>query len=154
MGHKWSEDCIHVPFGMMLFNDKKMATRTGNIVFLEDVLDKAHGLALEIIETEPEHVQRLQEIAEKMLAGFKSLGFDVGEAETPIIPLVIGEVEKTFSFWKMLFENGVYANPIMTPAVPPDRSLIRTSFMAIHTDSELDQVLEITGNAARNLGII
>ena len=110
--------------------------------------------ALEIIETEPEHVKRLQEIAKKMLKGFKSLGFNIGVAETPIIPLVIGNNEKTFLFWKALFENGIYANPVISPAVPPDRSLIRTSFMAIHTDDELDQVLEIAGREAKKLGII
>ncbi len=110
--------------------------------------------ALRIMENEPQRVQRLQTIAQKMLAGFKSLGFDVGVAETPIIPLVIGDPEKTFLFWNLLYENGVYANPVVSPAVPPDRSLIRTSYMAIHTDSELDQVLEITGNAGKKLGII
>lgn len=110
--------------------------------------------ALEIIETEPEHVKRLQAIAKKMLEGFKSLGFNIGVAETPIIPLIIGDNEKTFLFWKALFENGIYANPVISPAVPPDRSLIRTSFMAIHTDDELDQVLDIAGREAKKLGII
>ncbi len=110
--------------------------------------------ALEIIETEPEHVKRLQQIARKMINGFKSLGFNIGVAETPIIPLIIGHNEKTFLFWKALFENGVYANPVISPAVPPDRSLIRTSFMAIHTDEELDKVLEISGREAKKLGII
>ena len=110
--------------------------------------------ALRIIETEPEHVQRLDKIAKKMLNGFKSIGFNIGEAETPVIPLVIGDVEKTFYFWKFLFEEGIYTNAVITPAVPPDRSLIRTSFMAIHTDSQLDKVLDVTSQVAKKLEII
>ena len=110
--------------------------------------------ALDIIEQEPERVARLQEIARKMIAGFSSLGFDVGTAETPIVPLVIRDNEKTFLFWKSLFERGVYVNPVISPAVPPNRSLIRTSYMAIHTDDELDQILEISGEEGRKLGII
>jgi 8-amino-7-oxononanoate synthase len=109
---------------------------------------------LGIIETEPEHTRRLQHIAAYMIAEFKSLGFDVGVTETPIIPLMIGSIEKTFMFWKGMFENGVYANPVVSPAVPPDRSLLRTSYMSIHTDSELDQVLSICKTEGKKLGII
>jgi 8-amino-7-oxononanoate synthase len=109
---------------------------------------------LEIMENEPQHTQRLQSIAHTMVREFKTLGFDVGTAETPIIPLIIGDNEKTFTFWKVLFDNGVYANPVVSPAVPPDRSIIRTSYMAIHTDEELDQVLEICKKAGKQLGII
>jgi 7-keto-8-aminopelargonate synthetase-like enzyme len=109
---------------------------------------------LEIIEKEPEHTHRLQQIARYMIKGFKDLGFQVGVAETPIIPLLIGNDEKTFMFWKALFDNGVYANPIVSPAVPPDRSLLRTSYMSIHTDSELDQVLDVCRREGKKLGII
>ena len=109
---------------------------------------------LEIMEKEPEHTKRLQTIATMMVREFKTLGFDVGVAETPIIPLVIGDIEKTFTFWKVLFDNGVYANPVISPAVPPDRSIIRTSYMAIHKDEELEQVLEICKKAGKQLGII
>jgi 8-amino-7-oxononanoate synthase len=109
---------------------------------------------LEIIEKEPEHTRRLQQIARYMIREFKSLGFKVGVAETPIIPLLIGNNDKTFMFWKALFENGVYANPIVSPAVPPDRSLLRTSYMSIHTDAELDQVLSICKREGKKLGIL
>jgi 8-amino-7-oxononanoate synthase len=109
---------------------------------------------LEIMESEPKHTQRLQSIAKTMIKEFKALGFDVGVAETPIIPLVIGDNDKTFTFWKVLFDNGVYANPVVSPAVPPGRSIIRTSYMAIHTDEELDQVLEICKKAGKQVGII
>ena len=109
---------------------------------------------LEIMEKEPEHTKRLQTIATMMVREFKTLGFDVGVAETPIIPLVIGDIEKTFTFWKVLFDNGVYANPVISPAVPPDRSMLRTSYMAIHKNEELDQVLQICKKAGKQLGII
>jgi 8-amino-7-oxononanoate synthase len=109
---------------------------------------------LEIMQKEHHHTQRLQAIARYMIKEFQGLGFDVGVAETPIIPLLIGDNEKTFTFWKVLFESGVYANPVISPAVPPDRSLIRTSYMAIHSDAELDQVLEACRKAGKSLGII
>ncbi len=110
--------------------------------------------ALDIMQEEPDRVRRLQQIAQKMIAGFTELGFNVGTAETPIVPLVIGDDEKTFLFWKSMFERGVYVNPVISPAVPPNRSLIRTSYMAIHEDHELDTILEISGEEARKIGII
>lgn len=109
---------------------------------------------LAIIEQEPERVQRLQAIGKKMVAGFKSLGFNVGKAETPIVPLLIGDFEKTIMFWRAMFDGGVFTNPVLSPAVPPDSTLIRTSYMAIHSDADCDQVLSVAGAAARKLGII
>lgn len=110
--------------------------------------------ALEIMKIEPERIQRLQVIADKMISGFRSLGFDVGTAETPIVPLIIGDNNKTFAFWKVLFERGIYVNPVISPAVPPNRSLIRTSYMAIHSDEELDFFLEVAAEEGKKLGII
>jgi 8-amino-7-oxononanoate synthase len=110
--------------------------------------------ALDIMEQEPERVVRLQQIACKMISGFRDLGFNVGTTVTPIVPLVIGDYDKTFLFWKSMFERGVYVNPVISPAVPPNRSLIRTSYMAIHEDDELDTILEIAGEEGRKLGII
>ncbi|WP_020613271.1 aminotransferase class I/II-fold pyridoxal phosphate-dependent enzyme [Sediminispirochaeta bajacaliforniensis] len=110
--------------------------------------------ALTIIQTEPERIHRLQQIARKMLDGFTSLGFEIGTASTPIIPLIIGDNEKTFMFWKALFERGIYVNPVISPAVPPNRALIRTSYMSIHTDAELDMFLDIAEEEAKKLHII
>ena len=110
--------------------------------------------ALDIIEAEPERITRLHEIADKMIRGFTDLGFNVGTSETPIVPLIIGDYGKTLLFWKNLFERGVYVNPVISPAVPPNHSLIRTSYMAIHEDDELDTILEISGEEGRKLGII
>lgn len=110
--------------------------------------------ALEILKKEPERVQRLQEIGRKMIKGFTDLGFNTGTSTTPIVPLVIGDNEKTFLFWKLLFEKGVYVNPVISPAVPPNRAMIRTSFMATHTDTELDQILQIVGETGKEIGLI
>ncbi len=110
--------------------------------------------ALDIIQQEPERIQRLQEIGRKMAKGFSELGFDTGSTTTPIVPLIIGDNEKTFYFWKLLFERGVYVNPVVSPAVPPNRAMIRTSFMATHTDAELNTILDILGQSGRDLGLI
>lgn len=110
--------------------------------------------ALEIIEQEPQRIKRLQQIGQKMLKGFKDLGFNIGTAETPIVPLHIGDNDKTFLFWKALFERGVYVNPVIAPAVPPNGALIRTSYMAVHTDDELDTILQISKEEGQRLGII
>ncbi len=110
--------------------------------------------ALDIIQQEPERVQRLQEIGRKMAKRFSELGFDTGSTTTPIVPLIIGDNEKTFLFWKLLFERGVYVNPVVSPAVPPNRAMIRTSFMVTHTDAELNTILDIVGQSGRDLGLI
>ncbi len=110
--------------------------------------------ALEIMKAEPERVTRLQEIAGKMIEGFRSIGYDVGTAATPIVPLIIGDNDKTFQLWKALFERGIYVNPVISPAVPPNRALIRTSYMAIHKDEELDFFLEVAEEEGKKLGIV
>ncbi len=110
--------------------------------------------ALDIIEREPQRVLRLQQIARRMIQGFTDLGFNIGTTETAIVPLIIGDNQKTFLFWKNLFERGVYVNPVISPGVPPNRALIRTSYMATHTDEELDQILEIAEQEGKKLGII
>lgn len=110
--------------------------------------------SLEIIEAEPERVTRLQQIAERMRREFTRLGFDIGTSETAVIPLIIGDNQKTFRFWKYLYENGVYVNPVVSPAVPPNRALIRTSYMAIHEDADLDRLLEVAEAGGKEIGII
>ena len=110
--------------------------------------------ALEIIKSDPQRREQLWKNTKKMLEGFQAMGYDTGTSNTPIIPVVIGEDIKTFYFWKTLFENGIFSNPVVTPAVPPGQSLIRTSYMATHTDQELDQVLEIFGRVGKELEII
>ena len=89
-----------------------------------------------------------------MKDGFTQLGFNTGCSETPIIPIIIGDDKTTFNFWKLLFEDGIFANPIVSPAVPPGYSLIRTSYMATHTEEELDKVLITFERLGKKLGII
>ncbi len=110
--------------------------------------------ALEIIENEPEIVHRLQQTGERMRREFTSLGFDTGDSETPIIPILVRDYDKTFAFWKALFEAGIYTNAVVSPAVPADRSLLRTSYMATHTDKDLDQVLDTFQKIGKQMGII
>jgi len=110
--------------------------------------------ALDILETEPERIERLWQNARKMKKAFDDMGFDTGNTETPIIPIVLGEDMLTFQFWKLLFENGIFTNPVISPAVEPGRALLRTSYMATHTDEELDQVLEIFHKLGKEFGLI
>lgn len=110
--------------------------------------------SLDIMETEPEHVERLWANAHKMLHGLTELGFNTGHTQTPIIPIIIGEDDPTFLTWKLLYERGLYTNPVRTPAVPAGRSLLRTSYMATHTEQQLDRALDIMGTTGRQLGLI
>jgi 8-amino-7-oxononanoate synthase len=99
--------------------------------------------ALELIENEPERREKLWENTEYMRNSLKTMGYDVGESSTPIIPIIIGKDIKTFYMWKDLLAAGVYTNPIVSPATPPGRSLLRTSYMATHTREQLDFCLEM-----------
>jgi 7-keto-8-aminopelargonate synthetase-like enzyme len=110
--------------------------------------------SLHIMRDEPERVERLAQIAEKMRNGYRQLGFNIGNTTTPIIPIIIGDDTKVLLFWKALFENGVFVNPIVSPAVPPGMQLLRTSYMATHTDAQLDRVLEVFGRVGKEMGII
>lgn len=98
--------------------------------------------ALEILQEETWRLDRLKEISNYMRAELRKMGFNVWTSQTPIIPVVIGEMEECFRFWKDLFEAGVYVNAVVPPAVPRGQSLVRTSYMATHTDDHLDQILE------------
>jgi 8-amino-7-oxononanoate synthase len=110
--------------------------------------------ALHIMRGEPERVTRLAQIGEKMRAGYRQLGFNIGNSTTPIIPIIIGDDTTVLLFWKALFENGIFVNPVLSPAVPQGMQLLRTSYMATHTDAQLDRVLEIFGRVGKELGVI
>jgi 8-amino-7-oxononanoate synthase len=110
--------------------------------------------ALDIIETEPERRENLWKNANKMLRELKSLGFNTGNSATPIIPILVGEDLACFAFWKALFDNGVFTNPVVSPAVPPGSALIRTSYTATHTDAHLDRVLSVMEKVGREKGLI
>ncbi|KPL00421.1 MAG: 8-amino-7-oxononanoate synthase [candidate division Zixibacteria bacterium SM23_73_3] len=110
--------------------------------------------ALDIIESEPERRERLWEITRRMHKEYKSLGFDIGPTQTPIIPIYIGDDMKTFQFWKMLSDEGIFVNPIISPAVAPGSQLLRTSYTATHTDEQLDRVLEVFEKVGKKMGVI
>ncbi|HLC25978.1 MAG TPA: pyridoxal phosphate-dependent aminotransferase family protein [bacterium] len=110
--------------------------------------------SLTIIETEPERREKLWRNTRKMKEGFTSLGFDTGASQSPVIPIIIGDDLKTFKFWKEIFNEGVYVNPVVSPGVAPGRSLLRTSYMATHTDEDLDLVLNAFERVGKRLGVI
>jgi len=110
--------------------------------------------ALEIIKSEPQRRQRLWEIGDYMRKEFKRMGFDTGTSETPVVPVVIGDNMKTFLFWKTLFEEGVYTNAVIYPAVPSKSARLRTSYIATHTQEQLDFVLDKFHTIGKNLGVI
>ncbi|OGW41159.1 MAG: 8-amino-7-oxononanoate synthase [Nitrospirae bacterium GWD2_57_9] len=110
--------------------------------------------ALDIIDQEPERRDRLMGWTAKMKKAFQTMGFDTGVSETPIIPLLIGDMERAFMMWKLLSDDGVFVNPVVPPATQPGRCLIRTSYMATHTDEMLDQVLTVIEKAGKKLEII
>jgi 8-amino-7-oxononanoate synthase len=110
--------------------------------------------ALKIMREEPERIQRLLEIGERMRREFSSMGFNIGNSVSPIIPIIIGDDTRTLMIWKALFEAGVFVNPILSPAVPEGHQLLRTSYMATHTEEQLDQVLEIFYKTGRKMELV
>lgn len=110
--------------------------------------------ALDVMEREPERRKRLWENADYLREGFVDLGFDVTGSETPIIPVATGEMERTFTFWKALFDAGIFTNPVTPPAVPEHSCRLRTSVIATHTRDQLDQVLECFDRIGGEHGIV
>ncbi len=110
--------------------------------------------ALEILQEETWRLERLDEISTYMREELKAMGFNVWNSQTPIIPVVIGEMINCFKFWKDLFEAGVYVNAVVPPGVPQGQSLVRTSYMATHTDDHLNRILEAFRKVGIKQGII
>lgn len=110
--------------------------------------------ALQVMREEPERIERVNQIGDKMRKEYQNMGFDTGDSVTPVIPIIIGDDERTFLTWRLLFENGVFVNPVISPAVSPGRQLLRTSYMATHTDEQLERVLEIFHKVGKELKLI
>ncbi len=110
--------------------------------------------ALEVIQREPERRDALWANARRLQDGFRSLGFDVGSTETPIVPVLIGPMETTFVMWRRLFDAGVFTNPVMPPAVQPTQCRLRTSVMATHTFEQIDFCLDQFASIGRELGVV
>ncbi|MBI5846716.1 MAG: aminotransferase class I/II-fold pyridoxal phosphate-dependent enzyme [Nitrospirae bacterium] len=114
----------------------------------------AVSAALDIIENEPERIDQLWKNTHKMLKGFRDLGFEIGPSETPIIPVIVGENEIAFKAAMMLQDEGVFVNVAISPAVPEGQALIRTSYMATHTEEQLDRVLAAFEKVGKALELI
>lgn len=128
-----------------------------SLIFSASITPASVGAALkslDIIESEPERRRQLWRNTRMMLEGLPAMGFDIGTSETPVIPLHIGDDMKTLFFWKELHNAGLFVNPVISPAVPPSKSLIRTSYMATHTEEELRRALEIFKKIGTMTGVL
>jgi 8-amino-7-oxononanoate synthase len=110
--------------------------------------------ALHVMQEEPERVKRVNEIGDFMRKNYRELGFNTGNSATPVIPIFIGDDLRVAVIWKALFEAGVYVNMVVSPAVPEGKQLLRTSYMAIHTDEQLNTVLGMFEEVGKKVGII
>ena len=110
--------------------------------------------ALQIMREEPERVDMVNRNGEFMRAGLRQLGFDTGHSCTPVVPIIIGDDETTFRTWRLLFDSGVFVNPVISPATAPGRQLLRTSYMATHTQSQLEHVLDVFAKVGKEVGLI
>ncbi len=110
--------------------------------------------AMDVMVSEPDRRTRLWENTKRFQEGCRSLGYDIGPTQTPIIPVLIGPLEKTFMFWRMLFDAGVFTNPVVPPAVPPDQCRLRASLMATHTPDQIDRALDALAKLGKELGVV
>ncbi len=110
--------------------------------------------AMDVMISEPERRTSLWANTRRFQEGCRSLGFEIGPTETPIVPILIGTMEHTFMFWRQLFDAGVFTNPVVPPAVPPDQCRLRASLMATHTTDQIDSVLETFGRLGKDMGVI
>jgi 7-keto-8-aminopelargonate synthetase-like enzyme len=110
--------------------------------------------ALHVLQREPERRECLWNNTRRLQTGLRGLGFDIGPTETPIVPVLIGPLEKTFLFWRQLFDAGVFTNPVVPPAVPPSQCRLRTSLMATHTAEQVDFALETFARLGKELGVV
>lgn len=109
---------------------------------------------LEILQAEPERLERLWKISDYMREGFRDAGFNVWSSQTPVIPVVVGDMMTCLRFWNDLLDEGVFVNAVVPPAVPAGQSLMRTSYMATHTDDELDHILDAFRRVGKKHGVV
>jgi 8-amino-7-oxononanoate synthase len=110
--------------------------------------------ALHIMQEEPELIQRVNSVGAYMRDCLRQIGFNIGNSQSPIVPIIIGDDLPTLFTWKNLFENGVFVNPVLSPAVPAGSQLLRTSYMASHTDEQMNRVLDVYERVGKQMGLI
>src|SRR5574344_10728 len=110
--------------------------------------------ALHIIRTEPSRIENLWKVTKYALRRFKEEGFEIGETESPIIPLYVRDVDKTFLVTKLAFDNGVFINPVIPPACAPQDTLVRFALMATHTEEQVERGVQILKNVFKEENII
>ena len=110
--------------------------------------------ALDILEQEPQRIDKLLRNANKMRSGFKQLGFKVIDGKSAVVPVIVGDDLLAFKFWRELFDGGVFVNAFISPGVPPGLQMMRTSYMAAHEDVHLDRILEVFATIGKKLGLI
>ena len=110
--------------------------------------------ALHIIKKEPERIEKLWKVTNYALKRFREEGFEIGETESPIIPLYVHVVDKTFQVTKLAFDNGVFINPVIPPACAPQDTLVRFALMATHTEEQVERGVQILKKVFQDLGII
>ena len=110
--------------------------------------------ALDVLQDEPERREALWHNTRLMQAALTDLGYDTAGSTTPIIPVVIGGIDETLAFWKALFEEGVYTNPVLPPAVPENSCRLRISMMATHTEEHVARVRDAFAVVGRSMAVI
>ena len=138
-----------------IINYLKHTSRT--LIFSASITPASTGCVLAALDVMAEEKWRMEQLwanTRRAKEGFEKAGFEIGPTETPIIPLYVRDNMKTFTLTRMLMDDGVFVNPVVSPAVSPEDTLIRYSLMATHTFEQIDESIEKISNSARQLGII
>ena len=110
--------------------------------------------ALNILEAEPERVQKLAYNAQKVRSALQGMGYEIPNGETAIVPVLLGNDTAAFVMWRKLFDAGIFVNAFIPPATPPNKSMMRVSFMATHEDPHLDLIIDAFQQIGKELGLI
>ncbi len=114
----------------------------------------AADAALDILIEQPELAQKVSSNAQFIREGLRSIGFNVPEGQTAIVPVFIGSDEETFLFWRKLYDEGVFVNAFISPATPPGMQMLRTSYMATHEQSHLEFILDKFEKVGKQIGYL